>query len=353
MKDPGFLYSKSIMSIDDVAKRAGFNILGNITVTDGRKPLFPKPPAGGGLYFIEFQAGGYYVGETVSFGSDGKQTGRFANYCYPADDIWTELVIHEILVNKGGRIFVQVVDATRPVRRQMEKRHLCNFLAEGLFMWNAGPHRCAHAYRSWLLPVVEQHLAIAQARYAGKLLTPYREGRLLKVTNKLVKLRVAEATYPSTARVLTVMAIPTEKAACKVTHSVSRVAKVRTSIPRASLRPKDKIRDQVQEAFSDQPMRATFGRREIHDLIESKIRGVNLSSIIPSDYCYNITNQGIRWDSRIFEYRPDYPRSEKYVYLGPGYLYNGPVIWRPKERTEALKVGEWRNGVLTRFSNWP
>ncbi|MHC1729292.1 MAG: endonuclease NucS domain-containing protein [Syntrophobacteraceae bacterium] len=87
-------------------------------------------------------------------------------------------------------------------------------------------------------------------------------------------------------------------------------------------------------------IKARFGEilsgRQIIDLVEAAFPGTNRTSVIPSDYCYNILNRGIKFDRHFFEYRDG-----QYKILGPNYEYVGPIYWKGK------KVGEWRKGEKT------
>ncbi len=66
----------------------------------------------------------------------------------------------------------------------------------------------------------------------------------------------------------------------------------------------------------------------------------NRTSVIPSDYCYNMVNKGIEFkkDDRLFENLGD-----KYKHLGLNYNYNGEIYWKGQA------VDVWENGE---FSFW-
>jgi predicted transport protein len=82
----------------------------------------------------------------------------------------------------------------------------------------------------------------------------------------------------------------------------------------------------------------TFSRSEIINLICLRFPGTNQTSLIPSDYCYNLINKGIAFQNHIFEQT----ELGKYKYLGEHYPYTGKVYWSKKRNP----VGVWLNGVL-------
>ena len=72
----------------------------------------------------------------------------------------------------------------------------------------------------------------------------------------------------------------------------------------------------------------------------SRIYGTEYGSIIPSDYCYNITNKDPQ--SYITDGNPRLLEQVKrgyYRYLGLNYKYNGVVTHKK------IPVGEWVNGI--------
>lgn len=81
--------------------------------------------------------------------------------------------------------------------------------------------------------------------------------------------------------------------------------------------------------------------------IKGKVKdkfGVNINSVIPSDFCYNRVNDGMnfRKDNRLFEY----VERNSYKYLGENYAYAGKIRHKPsRSKTENI-VGSWVNGNL-------
>lgn len=64
-------------------------------------------------------------------------------------------------------------------------------------------------------------------------------------------------------------------------------------------------------------------------------------SLLPADYCYNRINKApYSFRFPVFQW----VERGKYRYLGPGYDYTGPILWKPRGKPER-KVGEWKSGV--------
>ncbi len=98
------------------------------------------------------------------------------------------------------------------------------------------------------------------------------------------------------------------------------------------------IKDKIFSTFENERGKA-FSRKEIIDLVLEKYPETNRSSIIPSDYCYNITNKGIPFDNHLFEHI----EIGRYKVLGPNYKYNGDIyhcgnLW-----------GKWIDGNIKKF----
>ena len=108
--------------------------------------------------------------------------------------------------------------------------------------------------------------------------------------------------------------------------------------PRSSpLRSEPKIFQKFLNVFKGRDGQE-FSRSEIIDGILEEYPGTNRTSLIPSDYCYNITNQGIPFKQHIFEYL----EHGRYRYLGQNYRYTGLIYWKGKV------VGEWSGGKIIR-----
>ena len=105
---------------------------------------------------------------------------------------------------------------------------------------------------------------------------------------------------------------------------------------------------EVIETFKNTPINTIFSRSEIIDLVTTKYKERNPTSIIPSDYCYNRLNNGINYEKylHLFEYTVD----KNYRYLGPNYPYSGKIFHKPRGSFEVV-VGELKNGVLISYDS--
>ena len=95
-----------------------------------------------------------------------------------------------------------------------------------------------------------------------------------------------------------------------------------------------KILDKILAVMTDREGE-TFSSTEIKNMVLRAYRGTNRESVIPSDYCYNMTNKGIKFSKRdrLFE-----EIDGRYKYLGLGYQYVGKIFWKKEP------VGEWKTG---------
>lgn len=98
----------------------------------------------------------------------------------------------------------------------------------------------------------------------------------------------------------------------------------------------------IQECVVEYCERASkrlFTRSELVDGVAGEF-GKKPASIIPSDYCYNRLNAGIRMTQPFLE-RIGHG---EYKYLGRDYHYTGPVMERAKENGSEEIVGWWNAG---------
>lgn len=98
------------------------------------------------------------------------------------------------------------------------------------------------------------------------------------------------------------------------------------------------IYDQIKKTLKVNE-RKVLSSTEVKEELKAKY-GTNPSSIIPSDYCYNRTNDGIPFEKHLFKYKG----RNKYVYLGENYPYTGKIYHRPINQKMDIVVGEWLNG---------
>ena len=78
----------------------------------------------------------------------------------------------------------------------------------------------------------------------------------------------------------------------------------------------------------------TYRRNEIIDMVIAVYPDTNRTSVIPSDYCYNLTNRGIPFKTHLFESLG----SGNYKCLGENFPYEGEIYWKNE------KVGYWYKG---------
>ena len=67
----------------------------------------------------------------------------------------------------------------------------------------------------------------------------------------------------------------------------------------------------------------------------------SVGNILPSDFCYNRFNNGIKGFKGPFLF--EYLGTNKFRILGENYKYSGKIYHKPKGGVEQL-VGEWVNG---------
>lgn len=113
-----------------------------------------------------------------------------------------------------------------------------------------------------------------------------------------------------------------------------------------------KLKDLIIQTFKNTEIYKIYNKEEIIKLVKEYALTLNQdtppeSSIIPSDYCYNITNDGIddfKSCLHIFEVINIDEKKYKYKYLGEGYPYNGITYKKSGNRKQT--VGEWNEGVF-------
>lgn len=98
------------------------------------------------------------------------------------------------------------------------------------------------------------------------------------------------------------------------------------------------IYGQIQDILKDR-IGSTITASEIKHALKARF-GTNASSIIPSDFCYNRVNDGIKFDKHIFKYIDH----NNYKYLGKQYPFTGLIFHKPTGQTNEIIVGEWIAG---------
>lgn len=89
----------------------------------------------------------------------------------------------------------------------------------------------------------------------------------------------------------------------------------------------------------------TMSRKDLYQLVSNKY-SIKYSSFLPSDYCYNRTNDGIHFERNIHLF--EYICKDCYRLLGENYPYTGTVVHQPKGLLETT-VGQWNQGIFTCF----
>lgn len=104
------------------------------------------------------------------------------------------------------------------------------------------------------------------------------------------------------------------------------------------------IKEKIEEIFNKR-LGEIFFREKVIDLVVNAYPGTNRSSIMPSDYCYNMLNAGIDFVFHFFESLGE--REGRYRCLGISYQYTGTIYWK------LMPVGEWRDGRFRLKENAP
>jgi hypothetical protein len=102
------------------------------------------------------------------------------------------------------------------------------------------------------------------------------------------------------------------------------------------------IYEQIKEVVEGK-VGQVFTSNDIKQELKNRF-GRNPDSVIPSDFCYNRVNDGIRFEvnTRLFEYVDG-----KYKYLGENCKYTGMIYHKKKESMAETVVGYWVNGKRT------
>ena len=102
----------------------------------------------------------------------------------------------------------------------------------------------------------------------------------------------------------------------------------------------ERVGCRLQAEHGDQPI----PRAELEEQVAQEC-GCVPGSVLPSDHCYNRTNDGIPADNiPMFIHEG----AGLYRFVGPAYPYTGPLMHHPKGG-QPRQVGEWVQGKLTWF----
>lgn len=92
------------------------------------------------------------------------------------------------------------------------------------------------------------------------------------------------------------------------------------------------IIEKVRNTFVGYHPGTVFTTRQIIDMVCEK-HGVNRTSVIPSDYCYNMDNKGKAARSSLDKFKIfEMVSRGTYIYRGEGYVYSGPVQRNPRQK---------------------
>jgi len=105
------------------------------------------------------------------------------------------------------------------------------------------------------------------------------------------------------------------------------------------------IYEQIKDTLTDF-IGSILTASEIKNAVTAQY-GTNVSSIIPSDYCYNRFNSGIKFNKHLFEYIS----TNHYRHLGENYPFTGLIYHKPANQTLDFIVGEWIAGRKIFYSS--
>lgn len=98
------------------------------------------------------------------------------------------------------------------------------------------------------------------------------------------------------------------------------------------------IYEQIKDTLTDR-IGSILTASEIKNEVTSQY-GTNANSIMPSDYCYNRFNSGIKFHKHLFEYIT----TNHYRYLGEDFPFTGLIYHKPANQNIDFIVGEWIAG---------
>jgi hypothetical protein len=99
----------------------------------------------------------------------------------------------------------------------------------------------------------------------------------------------------------------------------------------------ERVGRRLQMERGDEPI----PRAELQSQVAQEC-GCAPESVMPSDHCYNRTNDGIRLNNTPMFIHEDHGR---YRFVGRGYPYTGPLMHYPKGQPPR-QVGQWMAGKL-------
>lgn len=111
----------------------------------------------------------------------------------------------------------------------------------------------------------------------------------------------------------------------------------------------EQLHEIVAEVISQHGIGYKISAEELKARVSNRF-GTKLSSIIPSDYCYNRVNRGIDFINtpRLFRYI----ERGMYECLGEGHQCETPIFTRPQGTKSDIIVGTFKKGTLVQNHNW-
>jgi len=107
--------------------------------------------------------------------------------------------------------------------------------------------------------------------------------------------------------------------------------------------------DRVRIAMEKYDIGSVFSRSEIIEIVQNEfpLDSFSKNSIMPSDYCYNRTNEDKLQNKKLLDFNIfEYIDKSVYKYLGENFAYNNDIIHHPKFGRPYV-IGYWRHGVRT------
>ena len=97
------------------------------------------------------------------------------------------------------------------------------------------------------------------------------------------------------------------------------------------------IIEKVKETFLECEPGTIYLRSEIINMVKVR-HGVNEGSVIPSDYCYNLTNEDKLSNKSLNDFKIfEWISRGKYIYRGENYFYKGAVIKTPRNKVTKIE----------------
>lgn len=106
----------------------------------------------------------------------------------------------------------------------------------------------------------------------------------------------------------------------------------------------EQMRVIVSEIVSEHGVHYKISRKELHELLRKRFH-TTPGSIIPSDYCYDHVNRGIKIEQKPRLFR--FLGNGMYECLGENFPFTGDV-----EDARGITVGSWQDGVFHKNENW-